>query len=127
MQISRSRLKEIILEELSKKDKLYRDAMDTAAQSGDAALVDDLINFFVTEGEQECFAACLFTCYDLIEPDVVLEMAWRHGLTDFAMPYVIQFVGEYSKRLSAVEAAVAPSEGEGEAEMSTMMDTWISG
>ena len=115
------RFKESI--ELSKKDKLYRDAMDTAAQSGDAALVDDLINFFVTEGEQECFAACLFTCYDLIEPDVVLEMAWRHGLTDFAMPYVIQFVGEYSKRLSAVEAAVAPSEGEGEAEMSTMMET----
>ena len=93
--------------ELSKQDKLYRDAMDTAAQSMDASLVDDLITFFVTGGEKECFAACLFTCYDLIKPDAVVELAWRHGLTDFAMPYIVQFVGEYSKRLDAVEAQLA--------------------
>ena len=100
--------------ELSKQDKLYRDAMDSAAQSGDTALVDDLIAFFVTEGEQECFAACLFTCYDLVKPDVVLELAWRHGLSDFAMPYVVQFVGEYSKRLEALEVAEAARSGSGD-------------
>ena len=45
------RFKESI--ELSKQDKLYRDAMDTAAQSREVALVDDLISFFVSEGEKE--------------------------------------------------------------------------
>lgn len=41
-------------------------------------------------GEKECFAACLYTCYDLLRPDVVLELAWRHQLMDFAFPYMIQ-------------------------------------
>lgn len=34
---------------LSKQDKLYKDAMDTAAQSNDSALVEDLMTFFITE------------------------------------------------------------------------------
>jgi len=98
--------------QLSKQDKLYKDAMDTAAQSQDVKLVDDLISFFVAEGEKECFAACLFTCYDLVRPDAVLELAWRQGLTDFAMPYVIQFVGEYSKRLETLEKQIAQDKEE---------------
>lgn len=44
----------------------------------------------VQSGEHECFAACLYACYDLLRADSVLEMAWRHKLTDFAFPYVIQ-------------------------------------
>lgn len=35
-----------------------------------------------------CFAATLFTCYDLISPDVAIELAWRNGYTDFVMPYM---------------------------------------
>lgn len=27
----------------------------------------------------------LYACYDLIRPDVVLEVSWRNGLTDFTM------------------------------------------
>ncbi len=46
--------------------------------------------YFIEKGQKECFAACLFTCYDLLRPDVVLEMAWMNGLSDFAMPYMIQ-------------------------------------
>ena len=38
----------------------------------------------------DCFAACLFQCYDLLHPDVILELAWRHNIMDFAMPYLIQ-------------------------------------
>ena len=41
----------------------------------------------------------------------MLELAWRQGLTDFAMPYVIQFVGEYSTRLESLEAAEAARQG----------------
>lgn len=29
-------------------------------------------------------------CYDLLRPDVILELAWRHNIMDFAMPYLIQ-------------------------------------
>jgi hypothetical protein len=27
----------------------------------------------------------LYACYDLIRPDVILEISWRHGLNDFTM------------------------------------------
>lgn len=29
-------------------------------------------------------------CYDLLRPDVILELAWKHKIMDFAMPYLIQ-------------------------------------
>jgi len=43
----------------------------------------------------ECFAACLYMCYELIRPDVALELAWRHKIFDFVMPYLIQTFKEY--------------------------------
>merc|ERR1719333_1867345 len=59
--------------ELSKQDKVYKDAIDTAAAAADGELVQELLTFFVSSGEGgaadgECFAATLFTCYDLLEP-----------------------------------------------------------
>lgn len=53
---------------------VMQDAMETAAQSGDAEIAEELLKFFVEQKERECFAACLFTCYDLIKPDVALEV-----------------------------------------------------
>lgn len=52
-----------------------QDAMETAAQSGDAEIAEELLKFFVEQKESECFAAALFTCYDLIKPDVALEVS----------------------------------------------------
>jgi len=88
--------------ELSKEDNLYTDAMKTAAESGDADVVENLLRFFVDTGLHECFAACLYTCYDLARPDVVLELAWSTGLTDLAMPYLIQVIKEYTTRVDDV-------------------------
>ena len=88
--------------ELAKKDGLYKDAMEAAAQSGDRAISEELLKFFVDEGNKECFAACLYTCYDLLRPDVVFEIAWMNGLMDFAMPYVIQFMREYTGKVDAL-------------------------
>lgn len=85
--------------ELAKKDRLFKDAMETTAQSGSHELAEELVRYFVDEGEKECFAACLYTCYDLIKPDVVLEIAWINGLIDFAFPFLIQFVKEYSGKV----------------------------
>lgn len=61
------------------------------------------MRFFVDAGLKECFAACLFTCYDLIKPDVALELAWRYQLLDFAMPYLIQVLREYTGRVEALD------------------------
>jgi len=90
---------------LSKQDRLYKDAMDTAAESRDGTVVEELMQYFVESGNKECFAACLYICYDLVRPDVVLELAWRHGLTDFAMPYMVQFMREYVDKVDKLEKA----------------------
>ena len=42
------------------------------------------------QGKKECFASCLFVCYDLIRPDVALELAWMNDMIDFAFPYLLQ-------------------------------------
>eukprot|EP00898_Chlorokybus_atmophyticus_P005972 jgi/Chlat1/6376/Chrsp44S09041 len=87
---------------LSKKDKLYKDAMATAAQSSDKEIAEELLTFFVEQGNKECFAACLYTCYDLIRADVAMELAWMNGLTDFVMPYMIQFLREYTTKVDTL-------------------------
>ena len=76
--------------ELAKADGLYRDAMEVVAASGAHELAEELLRWFVAQGERDVFAAALFTCYDLLRPDVVLEVAWAAGLTDLAMPYLVQ-------------------------------------
>uniref|UniRef100_A0A672LG98 Clathrin heavy chain n=1 Tax=Sinocyclocheilus grahami TaxID=75366 RepID=A0A672LG98_SINGR len=86
--------------ELCKKDKLYKDAMQYASESKDTELAEELLQWFLQEDKKECFAACLFTCYDLLRPDVVLETAWRHNLMDFSMPYFIQVMREYLSKVS---------------------------
>jgi clathrin heavy chain len=84
---------------LSKKDNLYKDAMETCSQSGDRDLAEELLTFFVDKGKKECFAACLYTCYDLIRADVAVELAWMHGIMDFAVPYLMQFLREYTTKV----------------------------
>ncbi|KAL0401189.1 UNVERIFIED_CONTAM: Clathrin heavy chain 1 [Sesamum latifolium] len=75
---------------LSKKDNLYKDAMETASQSGDRELAEELLVYFIEQGKKECFASCLFVCYDLVRPDVALELAWMNNMIDFAFPYLLQ-------------------------------------
>ncbi|KAM3375864.1 clathrin heavy chain 1 isoform X1 [Capsicum galapagoense] len=84
---------------LSKKDNLYKDAMETASQSGDRELAEELLVYFIEQGKKECFASCLFVCYDLIRPDVALELAWMNSMIDFAFPYLLQFIREYSGKV----------------------------
>ncbi|ROL54332.1 Clathrin heavy chain 1 [Anabarilius grahami] len=91
--------------ELCKKDKLYKDAMQYASESKDIELAEELLQWFLQEDKKECFAACLFTCYDLLRPDVVLETAWRHNIMDFAMPYFIQVMREYLSKVDKLETS----------------------
>ncbi|RYG66447.1 hypothetical protein EON64_09740 [archaeon] len=98
--------------QLSKDDHMYKDAIDTAAESGDADIAEDLLRYFVSAQDKSCFSATLFTCYDLIRPDVVLELAWRHGYTDFSMPYIIQYTRHLHDRVHALETRTAPPKEE---------------
>jgi len=88
--------------ELSKKDKLYKDAIETAAESKKADVAEGLLEYFVKENLKECFSASLYTCYDSIRPDVVLEFAWRYKMVDFAFPYLIQVLREYTTKVDGL-------------------------
>ena len=76
--------------ELCKKDKLFRDAMEYASESKNAEIAEELLAWFLEQRNFDCFSACLYQCYDLLHPDVILELAWRHNIVDYAMPYLIQ-------------------------------------
>lgn len=89
--------------DVSKKDELFQDAMETVAESKDPALAEDLMRFIMEMEDKELFAAMLYTCYELIKPDVALEVAWRSDLMEFVMPYFIQFVKDLSTRVETVQ------------------------
>ncbi|XP_039266520.2 clathrin heavy chain 1 [Styela clava] len=91
--------------ELCKKDLLYKDAMIYAGESRDTELAEELLAWFLENERYECFSACLYSCYDLLRPDVVLEQAWRHGITDYAMPYMINVMREMTTRISKLETS----------------------
>lgn len=106
--------------ELCKKDKLYKDAMEYAAESRSTEIAEDLISFFLDERYHlhlysffsifrlyDCFAGTLYHCYDLIHPDVILELSWKHKITDFAMPYMVQVMRDYQTRLERLEKSEA--------------------
>ena len=95
---------------LSKQDAQYRDAIETAAESGEGGLAEALLRFFVDRDDKESVAATLFTCYKLIRPDVALELAWRARMTDHVMPFMIQFVRDAGARIAALEARTAPKD-----------------
>lgn len=91
--------------DLCKKDKLFKDAMTYSCESRNVEIAEELIAWFLEEKNYECFAACLFQCYDLLRPDVILELAWRHNIMDFAMPYMIQVMREYTGKVDKLEQA----------------------
>ena len=70
-----------------------------ASESRNTNIAEELIAWFLEENNHECFAAMLFQCYDLLHPDVILELAWRHNIMDFAMPYMIQVMREYTGKV----------------------------
>ena len=92
--------------EVAKENRLYREAIETTAESNDQDVVKSLLQFFVDEKLEECFAACLFTCYDLVPPHVAMEMSWKAGFKDSAMPFFIQTMHQMSTRMARLESAL---------------------
>jgi clathrin heavy chain len=77
--------------------------METVAESRDPVLAEDLMRFIMQMQDKELFAAMLYTCYELVKPDVALEVAWRSNLYEYVMPYFIQFVKDLSTRVDTVQ------------------------
>lgn len=46
--------------ELCKKDALYADAMEYAAESRQPDVAEELLNWFLERDNYECFSACLY-------------------------------------------------------------------
>ncbi|EGD82238.1 clathrin [Salpingoeca rosetta] len=105
--------------DICKRDKLFKDAMQYAADSRDAESALSLLNYFVEIENKECFAACLFTCYDLVKPDVAMELAWRNRMMDFAMPYFINVVKEYTQKVDMLSTHHAERKAEEESQPPT--------
>ena len=82
---------------------LPQDAMQYASESRNVEITESLIAWFLEIGKSECFAACLYSCYDLLRPDVILELAWRHNIMDFAMPYLAQVLREYLTKVKEAQ------------------------
>ncbi|QRV88920.1 Clathrin [Ceratobasidium sp. AG-Ba] len=91
---------------LSKQDKLYKDAIQTASVSGSTDVAEELLSYFVDIGNKECFAAMLYACFDLLRPDVVMELSWHHGLNDFYVPYQIQIQRQTLEKVASLEKQV---------------------
>jgi len=108
--------------ELAQVDKMYKDAMETARDSGNSELVENLLRFFVDSDMPECFCACLYTCYDYVRPDVALELAWRKNNLDYAMPYLVQVLKEYTSRVDALDKKTIKKEEEEEKNKSASND-----
>jgi clathrin heavy chain len=88
--------------QVSIKDEMFKDAMETVAESKDTQLAEDLMRAINDKNDRELFGAMLYTCYELIKPDVAMEIAWRNNMMEFVMPYMIQFMRDLSSRVDNV-------------------------
>jgi len=80
--------------------------MEYAAESKNAELAEELLLWFLDRKNYTCFSAALFQCYDLLHPDVVMELSWRHGIMQFSMPYFIQVMREYTQKVDELKQLV---------------------
>ncbi|PSK55155.1 hypothetical protein B9Z65_2544 [Elsinoe australis] len=88
---------------LSKQDKLFKDAIETSAMSNKSEVVEELLRYFVDIGSRECYVGMLYACYDLIPLHTVMELSWRHGLTDFTMPFMINYLSQQASTIETLK------------------------
>jgi clathrin heavy chain len=102
--------------QISKDDSYYSDVIATAAESQDESIAEGVLSYFIQKDRKECFAASLYACYSTIRADVVLELAWRHSLTDVVMPFMIQVFRDYNDKIKALEDKFSAQERAAEEE-----------
>lgn len=85
-----------------KNDKLWADLIKTATLSKSTKIAHELLDYFVETGNRECFVALLYTAYEYISYDYVLELSWLHDLSNFIKPYEISITYETQKKIKEV-------------------------
>jgi clathrin heavy chain len=108
--------------DISKNLEFYKDAIETAFESENQQICEELLKFFASTSNKECFCSCLYTCYDLIKPDVAMEYAWRYNLNEFLMPYMIQHTKEMQSRLDYVQRKLDENEKKEEKKKEELVD-----
>lgn len=82
---------------------LWYDAINVCSLSNDTVLAKKLLQYFIDKKLHQCFIATLYTCYNLLTPDYILEITWLSGLQNLAMPYMIQTLYSYNTRIQLLE------------------------
>ncbi|KAF0989325.1 hypothetical protein HZS_4443 [Henneguya salminicola] len=89
--------------EMAKKDGLYDDAIIYAAESKDTDMAQSLLDHFIEINRPDYVVSHLYFSYDILKPDQVLESCWLNNMSQYCMPYMIQYMKECTSRLDAVE------------------------
>lgn len=94
-----------------KEDKLWKDSIETAAISQDSKVVEELLAYFVDTGNKESFIALLYTAYNLINFDFVLELSWLNNLENYIKPYEISIKKEQHDAINKISKQLSESKG----------------
>lgn len=95
---------------LCKKDNMFKDAIAAAAQSESQEIAEDLLTFFVRTNNKAGYTSCLYTCYELIRPDLALEFGWRNNLMEFTYPFLIQSYRHQTEKVNSLESRLSKLE-----------------
>lgn len=90
-----------------KEEKLWKEAIETAAISQDSKVVEELLTYFVDIGNKEAFIALLYTAYNLVNYDFVLELSWLNGLDDYIKPFEISVKKEQNEKINELSQKLA--------------------
>lgn len=96
--------------ELCKKDRLYKDAMEYAAESGKQEIAEELLAWFLERNAYDCFAACLFQVSKRGNNTFLGE--WNVGeevrfLSDEAI--ILKFVSLHTQSKSSIKTSAQPN------------------
>ncbi|KAF7458261.1 putative clathrin heavy chain [Cryptosporidium felis] len=88
---------------ICQKEMLVDEAILVVYKSGNVGLIEELLEFLLSNNKKESFVACLYTCYEFLRPDAVMELAWKHNCLDATMPFFIQSLRDMTNRIDSLE------------------------
>ena len=64
-------------------------------------IAEGVLGWFLEIGRRTMLCCLLYSCYDLLRPENcnILELSWRNNILDFAMPYLVQVIKEYTAKV----------------------------
>lgn len=88
---------------LAKKDSYLTDAIESAAESKDTDVCEDLVWFFAENNMKAMFCTTYYLCYEFVRPDVVMEIGWRKQWMELIIPFMCQVMRDLSSKVAFLE------------------------